>query len=418
MVRILILGGGFGGVRVALDLENKLRKDIQASKTEITLVDKNSYHLFVTSMYEVASATGIKRDPFATRLRKSICVPYADIFENKLINFVQAEALEVNLEQKYVMTKAERQYEFDYLVLALGSQSNDFGIPGVNEYAYKFKFLEDALMINERMETMIKDVAKGKRQMPINILIGGAGFTGIEVASELACCAKSIARKRGIKGKCSSMVLFEAMPQILPMASDKERRIILNRLTKHGVMIMTNSAIEEVGDNWVKLKTGQKINGDLVIWTAGIKPNDLIRSIRGLPLTEKGKIPVDDTMLIKDFKNVFAVGDIVELIDPATKKPVPAMAFVAYKEGAVVAQNIIRLIKDKNLKSYKPSYNMWVAPVGGKYSVAHINGITIYGFLGWIIRELIDLKYMLQILPLARAFSIFWEEITLFTKND
>lgn len=418
MKKILILGGGFGGIRAVLDLEKKLKKKIKKREIEIILIDKNNYHLFVSSLYEVASATGIKKDPFAVRLRKSICIPYADIFEKKLVNLVQAEVNQINLVEKFVRTKGDKRYDFDYLVLGLGSQSSDFGISGVREYAYKFKTLEDALLVNDRMETLINDAAKGKRQLPIDILIGGAGFTGIEVASELACCAKSIAKKCGLKGKCSSLVLFEALPKILPMASDKERGIIVDRLTKHGVMIMENSEIEEVGDSFVRLKNGQKIKGDLVVWTAGIKSNDLVYTIKGLPLSGKGKVLVDDKLSVKGFQNIFAIGDLAEFIDPATNKPIPAMAFVAYEEGNIVASNIINSIKNKKFKAYKPSYNIWIAPVGGKFAVAHIGSITVSGFCGWLLRSMVDLRYMIQILPFFKALSVFWDEMTLFTKND
>lgn len=418
MKKILILGGGFGGIRAVLDLERKLKANIKNGEIEITLIDKNNYHLFVSALYEVASATGIKRDPFSVRLRKSICIPHADIFEKKLVNLVQAEVSQVNLDGKFIKTRGDKQYDFDYLVLGLGSQSSDFDIPGVREYAYKFKTLEDALLVNERMETLINDAAKGKRQLPVDILIGGGGFTGIEVASELACCAKSIARKCGLKGRCSSLVLFEAASKILPMASDKERKIIKKRLTKHGVIIMENSTIEEVGDNFVRLKNGQKIKGDLVVWTAGVKANDLIYTIKGLPLSEKGKILIDDKLSVKGFQNIFAIGDIAEFVDPATNKALPAMAFIAYEEGNIAASNIINSIKNKKFKAYKPVYNIWIAPVGGKFAVAHINGFTISGFWGWALRSLVDLRYMIQILPFFKALSVFWDEITLFTKND
>ena len=162
MTKILILGGGFGGIRVALDLEKKLKKEIKSGEAQITIIDKNSYHLFVTSLYEVASATGIKKDPFAIRLRKSVSLPYADIFENKDVNFVQAEIKEVDLENKLVVTNGGNKQEYDYLVIALGSQSADFGIPGVKEYAYKFKTLEDALLINDKIVSFMSDAAEGK----------------------------------------------------------------------------------------------------------------------------------------------------------------------------------------------------------------------------------------------------------------
>src|SRR3989338_10564476 len=168
MRRILIIGGGFGGIRVALDLEEKLRNEIKDGQVEVTLIDKNNYHLFVSSLYEVASATGIKKDPFAVRLRKSVSLPYADIFENKDINFIQAEIKEVDLENKLVVTNGGNKQEYDYLVIALCSQSADFGIPGVKEYAYKFKTLEDALLINDKITSFMNDAAEGKSSLPLD----------------------------------------------------------------------------------------------------------------------------------------------------------------------------------------------------------------------------------------------------------
>ena len=418
MIKILILGGGFGGVRCALDLEKKLKKNIQKGEAQITLIDRNSNHVFITALFEVASAASIKKDPFSVRLKKTVCIPYSDIFEKKNINFVEAEIVEVNIKDKFVKTQGSEQFEFDYLVIALGSQSSDFGILGVKEYAYKFKTLEDALILNDRIEALITDRANGKRDGAVNILIGGAGFTGIEVASELACSAQSIARKCGLKGKCSSVVLFEAGSQILPMASDKVRRVILNRLTRHGIMVMENSSIEEVGNDFVKLKTGQKINGDLVVWTAGIKPNELVSSIKDLSVNEKRKIVAEDTLLVGGYKNIFGIGDNVEFIDPETKKPIPAMAYIAIKEGQVAAKNIIKSIRGKRLDRYSPSYNLWIVTVGGKFAVANLGGVSIIGFWGWIVRELANLRYMLQILNFRKAFATFWEEVTVFTKND
>lgn len=418
MVKILILGGGFGGIRCALDLEKRLKKEIKIGEAQVTVIDKNSYHLFVTNLYEIASATGIKKDPFSITLKKSVCLPYADIFNGKNINFVQAEIKEVDIKNKKVKTNGGNIHEYEYLVIALGSQSADFNIPGVGEYAYKFKNLEDALLVHDKIDSVMNDAANGQMDLPIDILVGGAGFTGIEVATELACCAKSIARKCGLKGRCSSIVLFEAGAKVLPMVSDKERKIIMERLTKHGVMVMENSPIEEVGNNFIKLKTGQNIKGDIIIWTAGTKPNEFIQSIEGLSLNDKNKIIVENTLLANSSKNIFAIGDNIEFVDPKTKKPVPAMAFVAIKEGQIAAKNILRSIKDKKLVVYKPAYNIWIAPTGGKYAVANLSGISIYGFWGWVVRELVDLRYMLQILPFFKAFSVFWEEVTLFTKND
>ena len=151
MVKILILGGGFGGIRCALDLERRLSIGLANNEIEITLLDKNGHHLFVPALYEVASAYNLEKDPFAVKIKKTICIPYADIFERKKINYIQAEIAGVDLENKKIITRGGNELAYDYLVFALGSQTTNFGIPGVAEYAYQFKGLDDALMINEKI---------------------------------------------------------------------------------------------------------------------------------------------------------------------------------------------------------------------------------------------------------------------------
>ncbi|MBI2064273.1 MAG: NAD(P)/FAD-dependent oxidoreductase [Candidatus Yanofskybacteria bacterium] len=410
MAKILILGGGFGGIRAALDLRKKLK-----DKAQITLIDKNGYHLFLPALYEVASAYGVKRDPFAVRLKKSICIPYSSIFEGKNLDFIQDEVTKIDLNGKKVFADA-RVFEYDYLLLALGSQTNDFGIPGVREYAYQFKSIDDALMINKKIEGSVK---RSSASYPVKIFICGGGFTGVELAAELSCCAKQITKTNKIKHKAHMVTLFEAGPKILPMIPDEKRQHLLRRLTKLGISVMENSPIEEVGPDFIKLKNGQSIDGDIIVWTAGIKANELLRSVPGLPLSQNGKVVVEESLKVKGMENVFAVGDNVEFIDSKTQKPVPALAYVANDQGKVAAKNLINTIRGKALKQYKPFYSVWVAPAGGKYAVAHLwKGIHITGFWGWVVRELIDLRYMLSILPPGKAVSLMWQEVTLFTKND
>ena len=410
MKKILILGGGFGGIRAALDLEKNLKNEAQ-----ITLIDKNGYHLFLPALYEVASAYNIKKDPFAVRLKKSICIPYHSIFENKKLDFIQDEVTKIDLNGQKVFADA-RVFEYDYLLMALGSQTNDFGIPGVKEYAYQFKSIEDALMVNKKLEESIK---KSSVSYPAKIFVCGGGFTGIELAAELSCCAKKIARVNKVKHKSHMITLFEAGPKILPMIPDEKRQHIIERLTRLGVSVMENSPIEEVGPDFIKLKNGQNMDGDIIVWTAGIKANELLKNVAGLPVSASGKVVTDEFLQVQGSKNTFAIGDNVEFIDPKTQKPVPALAYVANDQGKVAAKNLINTIRGRPLKRYKPFYSVWVAPAGGKYAIAHLwNGIHITGFWGWVVREIIDLRYMLSILTPGKALSLMWQEVTLFTKND
>lgn len=414
MPKILILGGGFGGVRCALDLNKKLGKE-----AEITLVDRNSYHLFVPAIYEVASAYGLKKDPFAIQLKRTVCMPYADIFAGTHISFIEAEILEVNTAHNLVKISGETVIEYDYLVIALGSEAADYGIPGIFDYANQFKTLYDALFINQKLEEISEAFTKNGRTEPFSFLICGGGFTGIELAAELGCCTKVIKEKCRLKGRCSNITLFEAGPRILPAISEKERQHVKKRLTDLGIILMENSPIEEVGSDFVKLKSGQKIHGDLIIWTAGIKPNRLLANIAGLPLTVSGKIMTDATLLVKNSRNVFAVGDNVEFIDPKTQKGIPALAYVASDQAKVAANNITNLITNKKLTTYKPFYDVWVIPIGGKYALAHLwGGLNIKGFLGWLVSVGIDIRYLLSIFTLNKAIEVFFSEITIFSKND
>ena len=418
MIKILILGGGFGGIRCALDLEKKFK-----GQAQITLVDKNSYHLFTPSLYEVASIYEknplSSEDPFAVKIRKTVSIPYGEIFFGKNINFVQAETVEVDLKTMNVKTRGGEVLAYDYLVIALGSQTADFGIPGVREYAYQFKSIDDAVVINVKLEKLVKKMASGEKMDPLKILVGGAGFTGIEFAAEISSCSEKMCQEHNIKGKHATVILIEAGPKILPMVSNKERNIISKRLTKLGVMLMENSPIEEVGAGFVKLKNGQMLEGDMVVWTAGVRANEFLKSIASLPLTDKGKIIVDTNLQVQGFVNVFAVGDNQEFIDPKTQKPVPALAYAAIDQAKIVAKNIFNVNNGKKLVSYKPTYGVWIAPVGGKFAVANLWGsFSISGFIGWLVRELVDLRYLISILSFGKAITFFRQEITMFTKND
>ncbi len=435
----MILGGGFGGIRCALDLDKKFTHSTgsgQAGQAQITLVDRNSHHLFLPSLYEVAAIYGIDKDPFAVKMRKTICIPYGQIFSGKNVNFIQAEISTVDLKTKNIKTKGGEVLPYDYLVIAMGGETADFGIPGVREYAYQFKSIDDAVAINLKIGKLIKKMASrgevsggraladhrisvGEKMDQLRILIGGAGFTGVEIAAELSCCSKKMCQEHNVKDRHAVVTLIEAGLKILPMVSDKERNIISKRLTELGVVLMENSPIEEVGASFVKLKNGQILEGDMVIWTAGIKANEFLKSIVGLPLTDKGKIVVEDNLQVQGWENVFAVGDNQEFIDPKTQKPVPALAYTAVDQGKVVAQNIYNLFNGGNLKKYRPYYGVWIAPVGGKFALAHLwGGFGIRGFMGWVIRELVDLRYLISILSFKKALTLFWQEITMFTKND
>ena len=157
----------------------------------------------------------------------------------------------------------------------------------------------------------------------------------------------------------------------------------------------------------------------MTVWTAGIQANEFVRSINGLQCTDKGKLIVGEHLYVPGHRNMFGVGDTIEFIDHATQKPIPSLAYLAADHGRIVAENIVRSIRGQKLAVHKPFYELWVAPVGGKYAIAHLWwGISIKGFFGWVVRELVDLRYFMQILPVRKALKFFIRQQQIFLKND
>ncbi len=421
MTRVLILGGGFGGVRAALDLSQKLigNKDV-----EICLLDRSDSQLFHPALYEVASVYGMDHEhPFHLKLKGTISIPYSEIFEGKKIKLIQAEVRHIDIPLRHVITNNGATIEFDYLVLALGSTTTTFGIPGAQEYAYKFKMIEDALMLNDKLEQLYIEASQKKRTLPINILICGAGFNGVELAAELAKCTVHIAHRHSVFDKnCTAVTVIEAGQMILPMISGQERATIEKRLKRLGIQIILNSAVEEVGPDFIKLKGGNILKGDVIVWSGGVKAVELFANVAGLEVDERSRIMVNDFLQVKNQQNVFAIGDNNIFIDQKNQKPVPQMALPAIEQGRLVAENITRQIKsskkEPHLKKYKANYGSWVAPVGGKYAVAHVGERSVSGFMGYVLRELIDLRYFLSVLPFFKALKFFFEEVRVFSKND
>ncbi len=423
MKKILILGGGFGGIRTALDLSKRLKKQSPpVGGVQITLIDRNSYQIFYPSLYEVASAFGITYDdPYYSKLRGTISVPFSDIFADSGVQIIQGEIEQVDIANKKILTRGREKLDFDYLVMAFGSEVSTYGIPGVNEYTYKFKSVDDALLLFRDIEEIYK--SRDRSRLPIKHLIVGAGFTGIELAAELALCTTHIAHKHGINiDKCTSITLLEAGSQMLPTIDDYERIMIRKRLGELGVETMENTVIAEIkDDNNALLKSGQTLNADFIIWTAGVKAPEMLKSIPGLELNPAGRIIVNEYLQISNSKYVFAIGDNIVFNDLKTRKPIPQMAFLAIKQGSIVAKNIARLaasVPSTNLSLYNPSYGTWIAPVGGKHAVVHTKFLVFDGLLGYLFRELIDAKYFFSILPPTKAIRLICARIKIFVKND
>jgi len=419
MQNIVILGAGFAGLRCAIQLERLLKKAGLQNDWSVVLVDKNSYHTYTPALYEAASAyvwTGAGKgevQSFEEELGGALCLPISTILKGKNITFVHQEIADIGFSERCIMTKAGGKVPFQYLVIAFGSESIYFNIKGAKACCYALKTFYDALRIRRRIEEIFRSFNGNE----IKITVVGGGATGVEVVAELSLYTRHLARDLKIDLSRVKILLLEAQDKILSGLPDTQRRAAARRLEKLGVQIRTGSRINEVEKSCVILDAGEKCPSDLIIWAAGVKAPILLEKFNELEKDKRGRITTDEFLRVKNHNNIFAIGDNALFVNEIGETA-PPTAFIAEQQADLAALNILRLISAKGLLKYKMSIPGYVLSCGGKYGILDIWGITFFGFLGWALKRFIDLKYFLSILPLFKAFLLWFQELRMFTKND
>lgn len=388
--RILILGSGFAGMECARKLESYFKND---QDIEITLVSEDNFFLFTPMLPQVASGMIETRHiiiPIRTLFVKTT------FYESKIKN-IDPYGKMVTLEG----TKEKRgiSLHYDYLVLSLGSQTNFFGIEGMEERAYSMKTLNDAVVLRNRVIDMLEQAENEDdpilTKSLLTFVIVGAGFAGIETAGELMDLLLD-ARKHypHINKEDIRVTILEALPSILPGFHENLARFALKKLKHRGMEVLLNTKlasfsgsevvieeVEEPSRNPVNQQKISSIQTRTLIWTAGVTPVDTIKN--SVFKTTRGGVIVNEFLEVVDFVGVFAIGDCSYLINPQTLKPYPPTAQNAEVEAQVAAYNLKSLIKKEPKKKFEYSSKGQMAIIGKRTGIASIFGINLYGFLAW-----------------------------------
>lgn len=380
--RILVLGGGFAGMDTALHLERIFVKD---KDVEITLVNRDNFFLFTPMLSEVPSS-GIEAKHVISPIRA---------FFNK-VSFQQAEVHSIDLNKSVVTTShcpncEINHLEYDYLVLALGSVTNFYGLPGVAENSFPMKALGDAMALRNHVidmfehADMVKD-AETRRRL-LTFVVAGGGFAGVEVAAELNDFVH-VSRKlyRNIRPDEVKLIVVVGAPRIMPEISEDLAAYALDKLHKRGIEFHLQTKLVKATTNSVELENGNhfSIPTNTLIWTAGVSQDPIIES---LPCEKdrRGKIMVNEYLEVPDLPGVWAVGDCAHIPDPETGNSFPPTAQHAVREGKQAAQNIAAIIQgrgeDRNSFKYSPLGTL--APLGHRTAVAEIKGFKFSGFFAW-----------------------------------
>ena len=412
---IVILGAGFAGLAAALELE-KLR-DFSKHPYNVTVVDKNCYHLYHALLYEVATAKEMVRPQEIQALRSGVCIrikALGNIFLKHEISVVQDTVTRVNIVDGLIQLSDGGSMHFDEIIVAVGSVSNDFGIPGLEQHSLALKELPDALDTNLRLQEIIRQ-AHAKKKM--QIVIGGGGVSGVETAGELKHYLQKLERTEKLPRKKIDVHIVEAGPSILSGFEPWAQQLTQKRLESLGVKIHTGQPIVRVEAAQLALQDGTTLDFDLLLWCGGIKAHPLIGTL-GIPTAGKGQARVEPTLQVPGHDNVFVTGDSAFFLDQKTQRPLPQTAPEAVAQGRTAAANVFRKIHSQPLEAYLPRRSRFAFPVGGRWAVSTMWGIKASGFFGWMIRKVVDLDYFLSILTFKKAWHVFMTGGRVYLRND
>jgi NADH:ubiquinone reductase (H+-translocating) len=378
-VRILILGGGFAGLAVAQRLERRLRP----GEAEVTIVSRDNYVLFTPMLPEI-SGGDLEARHIVSPLRGLLHKTQLVLGEISAIDF-SGRTVEVRL----VLTNETERLEFDHLVIATGSVSATFGIPGVAEHSFPFKRLEDAEDLrNHIVETLeqadfTKDSAHRGRLL--TYLIVGGGYTGVEVAGELVDFFDSAVRfYRRIARDEITIALVEGGPKLLPDLLPRMGEYCAAFLNRRGVAVRTNSLVARVDADGLALKDGSRIESATIVWSAGVRPSPGIAALP-LPHARNGGILVNADMSVKDHPQVWALGDCAWIPAPDDGF-YPATAQHAIREGPALAENIVRTLRGEPTQPFRWNALGTMASLGGHRGVVGFpNGFVLTGFAAWFL---------------------------------
>lgn len=420
--RIVILGGGFGGLSSALTLAEKLKKTPSENDYEIVLVDKNEYHTFTPLLYETATTS--KATANYLKLKSLVTYPFKNLLEKTKVRFLKGEVLHIDLREGAVHLKS-RKLKYEYLILALGAETNHFKIPGLQEYSLSLKSFADSLKIRDAILSLVESDVKNPK-----IVIGGAGATGVELASEIK--EWTCKMREDIGKTCDAEVtLVDGGKTVLALFSPTVIKIATKRLQKIGVKVLTEKMIKEVKKKELIFKNGENIPFDIFIWTGGVKAASLTEQ---LPTKNdpRGRVEITGPLEcipegpdLKFAGKIYVVGDIACFYDPKTENPVPQAARPAIVQGRIAAINIIEDIKkEKGLrkkvkhKNFRPRNYPYIVPIGGKFAVAKFGPFILPGFPGWILKGLVELNYFLSIMSFTEAMKVWLKGLWVFIRND
>src|ERR687898_255001 len=379
--KVMVLGGGFGGYTAAKDLCELIadRDDVG-----VLVLAKNNFFTFWPMVPGIVSSDIDARN-VAQPLRRSLITSGA--------SFRRARVTGLDTERKVVKADGGLEFPYDQLIISLGGMPNFFGIPGVQEHSMTMRGVEDAEHVRNRVIERFEEVSLIREEVPdskLTFVVIGGGATGVEVASEIHTLVhENLAPDYpNIDPYRVRIILLEALPHILPELDPALRKAARARMVNQRIEVRTNAMAEEITENCVKLKGGNNIWSENVIWTAGNRPNLGIEA-EGLPVDERTGIKVDEYLRVEGYQNIWAIGDcaaVQDVREGQDGKIVPPTAQAAVQQGHVVARNVLKTIdgREDDLEKFEYRPLGQLVELGSDFAVNEVMGVRFTGLLAAI----------------------------------
>lgn len=373
--KVVILGGGFGGLAAARAMYKT---------ADVTVVDRHNYQTFLPLLYQVSTA-GLAADHVAYPIRGAL--------RKTNIKFRMGSPISIDHKNREVKLDSSESLKFDHLIVALGSTTADFGIPGVEQFTLGMKSVHEALTIRAEIMRRFEDLCRFEDDTRLAITVIGGGPTGVEMAGAIAELIRGPLKSDQEQAASHiDITIIEAGDRLLPTFSPSLSARTKKDLEKLGVKVLVNSPVASVEHRKITLQNKQVIPSEISIWAAGVKGSDAMAQLN-LPVVSN-RVTVEPSMQVKNYPNIWALGDIAGALGK-DGKPLPMVAPVALQQGKFIAKQIARLSSGKKLKAFTYLDKGSMATIGRNKAVVEVKGLKISGPIAWLIWVVLHLFYLL-----------------------
>ncbi|MFM9280608.1 NAD(P)/FAD-dependent oxidoreductase [Paenibacillus jiagnxiensis] len=382
--QILILGGGYGGLLTALTA----REHMGPQEATITVVNRYATHQIITELHRLAAGTISE---------KAVALPLEKLLRNKDITLKVDTVTEIKPAEQKVALASGATLSYDALVIALGSQTAYFGIPGLEQYSLTLKSVDEANKIRAHVEARLDAYKKSGNPADATIVIGGGGLTGVELVGEYADKLPEVCRAKGINYDDIKLYCVEAGPSILAGFAQPLVDRAVTSLEKRGVEFITGVAITEMKADEVLLKDGRSIKTNTLIWTGGVQGNVLVGA-SGIDV-DRGRATVNGTLQSTSHENIFLAGDSAVVFPGEGQRPYPPTAQLAWQMGETVGYNIFALFNGHQMETFTPVFSGTLGSLGRTDAIGTVgaNQTQLKGAVATLMKEGSNMRYLSHI---------------------